>query len=214
MIRDTSDPYGVSAFTVCLSITLPSITVSTVQSVRQHAMHRMRSPSIPLPNIRWITHLLSLVWDGALMFIRSIPAMWPSLQAECALSIMIAATSIADRSFLLSYWPSPSSPLLPASSASSFGTTFSTNFPIQLGREMKRYCWNIVWSFVPGLWITILLAHFQAARCLPVPMIAITSSTIRSSSHSQSSGWAPKDCLSEPGALSTDSVNWVGKTTC
>ena len=131
-IGDIGEPCGMPASTRCLCITLPSITISTLWSVRERAFHRMRSLCIPLPLIVWISLPLHTLRKAALMFIGTLPAMWASLQAVCALSTMIAAASIDDRLFLLPYWPLLSSPLLEASSASCSATTISTTCPCSL----------------------------------------------------------------------------------
>jgi len=143
-IGDTGELCGMPGSTGCLSITLPAISISTVSSVRTLAIHRMRSPSIPLPIIVWISLPLPMLGKAVLMSIRCMPVMWSSLPAACALSTTIAAGSIADRLFVLPYLLLLSSPLLSASSASSSATTFSTTLPMQLSREMKRYTFGFV----------------------------------------------------------------------
>jgi hypothetical protein len=50
-----------------------------------------------------------------LIFFMSMPGMWPSLQIVCALSTIIATTSIDKKPFLLPFWLSPRSSLRSAS---------------------------------------------------------------------------------------------------
>jgi len=102
-IRDTGEPCGIPASTGSLSITLPSITISTVQSDRQLAIHCLRSLSILLPLNGMISLPLPTVGKAALISIRSMLAMLPCFQAGCALSTLIATTSNADHVFLLPY---------------------------------------------------------------------------------------------------------------
>jgi hypothetical protein len=193
---------------------LPSITISTVWSESKLAVQCMRSPSIPLPLIVWISLPLPMLGKAPLMSIRSTPAMCLSHQAACALLTVIAATSTADRQFLLPNWPSLSCPLLSASSAISSATTFSTTCPMQLAKEMQRYALSVVLSSFPGIPITTPLACFQTAGCRPVPITDHASSTIRIFSHSQSRCQPPKVNLSEPVAFPTACTNRARSTAC
>jgi hypothetical protein len=45
-IGDTGEPCRTPASTGCLSLALPSITISTVLFYRKLSVHRIRSPSI------------------------------------------------------------------------------------------------------------------------------------------------------------------------
>jgi len=135
----TSELCGIPAFTRRLCLTFLSITVLTFWSVRQLAVHYIRCLFIPLPLIVWISFPLPTLGNAALMYIRSMPAMWPSFQAACGLLTMLAAVSIANHLFLLPSWLLVSCPLPSASSASSSATTVWTTIPMQRSREMKSY---------------------------------------------------------------------------
>jgi len=135
-IGDTGEPCGTPASTGCLSLVLPSITISTVLSDRELSFHHIRSPSIFLTFVKLTSHPLATLGKAALMSMRSTPVMWPFVQAAWALSTMMAAASMADRPFLLPNCPSLSNPHLSGSSDSSSAATFSTTFPIPLSTDM------------------------------------------------------------------------------
>jgi len=67
-----------------------------------------------------------------------------AIHAECSLSTMMAAVSMADLFFLLPNWPSLSSALFSARLDSSSATTLSTTFPMQLRKEIVQYNFSFV----------------------------------------------------------------------
>ena len=100
-IGDTGEPCGTPASTGWLCRRMSSITISTVLSERKLSVHHMRSLSIRLAFIAWISHPLATYGNAALISIRRTPMMLSSFQVECALSTMMAAVSMADHFFLL-----------------------------------------------------------------------------------------------------------------
>jgi len=104
----------------------------------------MRSPSIFLAFIAWISLPLATLGNTALISIRRTPMMLSSFDAECALSTLMTAASMVDLFFLLRNWPSRNSAHLSASSDISSATTFSTTFPMQLSKEIVRYDFSFV----------------------------------------------------------------------
>jgi hypothetical protein len=130
--------------------------------------------------------------------------MWRSLQVMTAPLAMIATMSIDDRLCLLPFWPSLSSPLLSASSASSYATTFATIFAMLRRSEMERYTLRFGSSSFPGFHIITTLAHVDTAGCQPVRNTACASSSIFSASHFQSRHMSPYGTLSRHGILVTD----------
>jgi len=138
-IGDTGEPCGTPASTEWLCRTSPSITISTVLSGSKLSVHRIWSPSIRFAFIAWISPPLAMLGNAALISIRRTPVMISSFHAECALSTMMAAASMAELFFLLPYWPSLDSALLSASLDSSLATTFWLTFPMQLNKEIVRY---------------------------------------------------------------------------
>jgi len=121
----TGEPCGIPESTGRLTRRLPSIMISMFRSERKLAIHCIWSPSIPLVINVWTSLALPTVGKDAPMSIRRTPATLPALQVACALSTMIAAASIANHLFLLPLWPSLSTHLLSASSASSSDRFFN-----------------------------------------------------------------------------------------
>lgn len=195
-------------------MTVPSITILTVRSVSEIVVHHVMSPSIPWPLSVSISLPLLTLGKASLMSIRSTPARWPSHQAASALSTRIATALIADSFFLLPYCPSLSCPLLSASSTSSFATSFSTTFPMQLSGEMERYVMSFMQSSFLCLQIAILQAHFHRAGCGPIRTAAFASPTILAFFHSQSRHMAPKNSLVGPGAFMAECENRAPLTPC
>jgi len=86
----TGEPCGTPDSTGWLFKMLPLITIFTILSERKLSVHCMRSVSICLVFIPWISLHLAMHGDPALISIRRTLVMLSSLHGECALSTMMA----------------------------------------------------------------------------------------------------------------------------
>jgi len=80
-ISDTDEPCGTPTSTGCLSMALPSITISSVLSHKMLSVHRIRSRSICLTFIKLTNLSFVTLGKAASISMRIMPVMWPLVQA-------------------------------------------------------------------------------------------------------------------------------------
>jgi len=83
--NDTGEPCGTLASNGCLSISLPSIIISTVLSDWKLSVHPIRSPRICLTFMALTSLPFATLRKASLMSIWSTPVIWPFVQAAISL---------------------------------------------------------------------------------------------------------------------------------